>query len=246
MTSLGQVSKKFLLVDAVVWSDAYPTSHPLRDVYHWYARWLDDLPGVSLVRAVPEDDLARALDQGLSGVILSGSPRDAWNDDPINEKLCEMIRTCQKRELPFLGVCYGHQILARAFGGTVARHPQGLELGNTSVELTAAGQSCPLFAAVPSPLSVLSSHVDAVLRLPESAELLVRGDHTEVQGFRVGAASFGVQFHPELDPETLRFLWNPRRDAWRARVKFDLDQALNELTPAPSAPSILRNFVTRI
>jgi GMP synthase (glutamine-hydrolysing) len=238
--------RQVLLVDAVVWSPAYPPSMPLRDVRQWFARWLDGLPALQLTRIGADDDVLGAVQENVDGVILSGSPRDAWADDPVNERLCRLVVHCRDHALPFLGVCYGHQILGRALGGTVARHPAGLELGNTSVELTAAGLASPLFAGFPARFEVLSSHADAVLNLPAGAELLVRGAFTEIQGFQSGPFLYGVQFHPETDPDTLRFLWSVRRETWRSRVSFDLDHVLDHLQPSPLAATVLRNFVTRI
>ena len=239
-------NKRLLFIDAVVWTAAHPAGDPRADVLRWYSRWFDSLPGVRFRRETAEGDLTAALAAGVEGVILSGSPRDAWNDDPVNEKLCDVVRTCGARSIPFLGVCYGHQILARAFGGVVGRHPGGLELGNTDVTLTPTGRASALFRGLPDRFDVLSSHADAVLELPPGAECLVTGGFTPIQGFRHGERLFGVQFHPETDPNTLRFLWEPRLELWRPRVTFELDAVLAGFRPTPDAPQILRNFVTHI
>jgi GMP synthase (glutamine-hydrolysing) len=193
-----------------------------------------------------EADLFTALGQGVDGVILSGSPREAWNGSPINLKLCEVVHACQERAIPFLGICYGHQLLGRALGGIVGPHLGGLELGNTLVKLTMAGKNSPLFADFPDQFEVLSSHTDAVLELPPQCELLVQGDFTPIQGFHWNQQLFGVQFHPETDPEILRFIWHPRRETWRQKVAFDLDTTLDNLRPTPMAGAILRNFVMHL
>jgi len=138
-------TKQLLLVDAVAWSAAYPQDDPRRNVHQWYARWLTGLADVTLSRVSAEADVVQAAEAGVDGIIISGSPRDAWNDDPVNHKLCEVVRLCQERRTPLLGVCYGHQILARALGGVVDRHPAGWEVGDTTVVLTAAGQASSLF-----------------------------------------------------------------------------------------------------
>jgi GMP synthase (glutamine-hydrolysing) len=158
----------------------------------------------------------------------------------------EVVGVCRERGIPFLGVCYGHQVLARALGGRVGRHPDGLELGNTPVTLTPAGRECALFDGLPDRFDVLSSHADAVLDLPPGAELTASGGFTPCQGFLFGPRLLGVQFHPESDPDTLRFLWSVRRDDWRPRVRFDLDHVLEHLEPTPVASRILRNFATRV
>lgn len=238
--------KRILLIDAVVWAPTYPAESPRRDVHHWFARWLTDLPEVTVTRIAAEEISRETGLDGVDGVILSGSPRDAWTEDPVNLALCDFVHSCRRRLLPFLGVCYGHQILARALGGSVGRHPGGLELGNTSVRLTAAGRAAPLLAGLPEEFDVLSSHADAVLTLPPGAELSVQGAFTACQGMTCGPTLWGVQFHPETDPETLRFLWSVRRDLWRPLVRFDLDHVLDHLQPTPIAATILRNFVTRV
>jgi len=238
--------KRVFLVDAVVWSEAYPESHPLKDVARWYRRWLADLDGVELRRLPAEADLLSAVGQGTDALIISGSPRDAWNGDPINGKLCDLVLACRDRGLPVLGVCYGHQILARALGGVVARHPGGLELGNVEVELTGPGRASPLFEGLPDRFEVLSSHADTVLELSGECQLTLRGGFTPIQGFQCQPGLFGVQFHPETDPDTLRFIWSRRRDTWRPKVAFNLDTTLDTLRPTPWAGQILRNFVTHI
>ncbi|MBI3853144.1 MAG: type 1 glutamine amidotransferase [Verrucomicrobia bacterium] len=235
--------KRVLLINAVKWSDAYSKDNPCCDVGHWFGRWLKHLPAVSQTVVDAEDEFMETVRNETDGVIISGSPRDAWNDDPVNEKLCNLIHECAERKIPVLGVCYGHQVMGRALGGQVGRHPQGLELGNTPIDLTPAGADFPLFAGFPKRFDVLNSHADAVLTLPPQCELLATGRFTEVQAFQQNGLLMGVQFHPESDPDTMRFIWSGRLEAWRKKVSFDLDQRLASLRPAPQATKVLENFV---
>jgi GMP synthase (glutamine-hydrolysing) len=204
------------------------------------------LPGIALDGVNAGADALSAVRAGVDGVIISGSARDAWNEDPVNLELCELVGICRDKDIPVLGVCYGHQLLARALGGVVARHPGGLELGNTPLQLTSDGLVSPLFVGFPERFDVLSSHADAVLTLPPECELLAKGDFTLNQAFHSKNRFFGVQFHPETDPEVLRFIWSVRRDTWRSKVTFDLDHTLDNLRPAPMAANLLRNFVRNI
>ncbi len=244
--SVASRPKRLLLVDAVLWSSAYPAVDSRKDVSRWYSRWLESLPDVRLACVSAESDVLQAVRAGVDGVIISGSPRDAWNEDPVNLRLCEVILHCRDHGIPLLGVCYGHQVLGRALGGVVARHPGGFELGNTPVTLTPVGRMSPLFRDLPLDFDVISSHADAVLEMPPGAELTVRGTFTENQGFHWRDLLHGVQFHPETDPDTMRFIWSTRRDTWRSRVSFDLDQILDRLQPTPVAGNILRNFAKYI
>ena len=235
-----------LLIDAVTWSPAYPENNPLRDVGQWFQRHLTAFDQIEFVVANAESDFNDLIRPNTRGAIISGSPRDAWGDDPINEKLSRFIASCRDHHVPTLGVCYGHQILARALGGKVAPHPKGLEIGNTTIALTPAGASSPLFKGLPRRIDVLSSHADAVHEMPEGCTLLARGEFTPIQGFHWKNLLFGVQFHPEHDPETLRFVWSARRDQWRSQVSFDLDRTLDEMQPTPAGPMILKNFIQHL
>lgn len=234
-----------LLIDAVDWSTAYPREHPLRNVEEWFVRHFRDDPSLSVKVIHATDDVLRAVrDQEVEGVILSGSPRDAWAKDPVNDHLGEMIFDCRDRQIPFLGVCYGHQLLGQVLGAKVGRDPAGVELGTVTLELTPAGKNCPLFDGIPKEFEVLESHQDAVMTLPAGAELLAKGDHTVIQAFRHGEYLMGVQFHPEMDPEIMRFVWEPRRTMWRDKCSFDIDERLMSLRPAPLATKVLKNFAT--
>ncbi len=243
-TSDRRTNGEILLVDAVCWGDAYPVDHPLRSVRGWFEPHLSPLPGARPIRTVSaESDLSSEPGPDVAGVVISGSPRDAWNDDPVNSALCRLIERCAARAIPFLGVCYGHQILGRALGAKVARHPLGWELGNVDIRLTESGTASSLFQGFPQNFTALQSHADAVLELPRGCQLLATGVHTEIQSFSDGGSLFGVQFHPETRAEILRFLWTPRLERWRGQIGFDIDQRLTTFEDAPIAAQVLDRFV---
>jgi GMP synthase (glutamine-hydrolysing) len=240
VSSVPGRSKRVLLVDAVPWTSDYPEAHPLRNVFAWFHRHLDSEPGL-LIRRLAVDDVVREgrVPKGTDGVILSGSPRDAWAEDEFTKRLLGALRSIADAGTPFLGVCYGHQVLARLFGGDVRPNPIGLQLGTLPVRLTDAGKSSPLFQGMNETFSVMESHRDAVLELPADTTLLASNEKTPIQAFSRGNM-FGVQFHPEMNPETLRFLWEPRKSKYPPGT---IDPLLEALSPTPEAPQILKNFV---
>jgi GMP synthase (glutamine-hydrolysing) len=232
-----------LLLDLYERTDAYPATNPLRNVTRWFARYLPVDDRIDLRTAVVSDNLPAAAKES-SAVIISGSPRDAWVDDPRNDRVLEVIQHCRTAGKPLLGVCFGHQLLGRALGTKVGRHPAGYELGNVEVALTDDGAACPLFAGLPRQLDVIESHQDAVLEVPAGARLLASGAHTRVQAFDFAGHLLGIQFHPEMDPAVLQFVWGePRRALWRPKLSFDLDARLAGLHPTPAATRIFSNFV---
>jgi GMP synthase (glutamine-hydrolysing) len=232
--------KRVLLVDAVE-SPAERAADPPGSVERWFGTYLNFAEEVDF-QTVPAssprlDSEAKAAD----GVIISGSPRDAWSDAPDVLHLVEFVQRIASRRQPVLGVCFGHQLLARGLGADVRRNPAGWEVGARKVELTPAGLESPLFAGFDAEFEVIESHRDAVLTLPPGAKLLAANAHTPIQAFSVEERFFGVQFHPEMDGEILRHVWTERREKLRGEVGFDLDQALD--TADADASRIFRNFV---
>lgn len=137
-------------------------------------------------------------DTGFDGVIVTGSRSSAYADEEWIEALCEVIESFVAAGVPLLGVCFGHQALAHALGGTVESMDE-YELGYREVNQVA---SDPLFEAVPDPFLVFQTHSDTVRTLPEGATTLAENERG-LQAFRYGSA-VGVQFHPEYDAETAR------------------------------------------
>jgi len=103
-----------------------------------------------------------------------------------------------------LGVCYGHQLLAHAFSGTVDYHPEGRESGTHTVTLTESAASDALFGTMPSQFSAQLTHKQSVLSLPPQALLLGASDFEPDHAFRIGEYAWGVQFHPEFTDEVMR------------------------------------------
>src|SRR5206468_12997993 len=128
------------------------------------------------------------------------------------ETLGALLRRAEPLGVPFLCVCLGCQMLARARGGRVVQSPAGWEIGAVEVALTTAARLDPLFEGLPSPLPVLATHEDRVETLPPGAVLLSGNASAPIQSFRVGDNVWGVQFHPEATIGILRELIALRRD----------------------------------
>ena len=144
--------------------------------------------------------------------------------------------------LPILGVCLGHQCIAEVYGGKVVRADR-LMHGKTS---PIRHQGTGVFAGLPNPFEATRYHSLIVERSSVPACLQVTADTAEGEIMGLQHREFpvhGVQFHPETDPEVLRLIWNPRRELWRPRVRFNLDEVLDNLQPTPWGQQILHNFL---
>ncbi len=142
---------------------------------------------------------------GYDAMVVMGGPMDVWDEDvhpwlaPEKAVIAEAVRA---REMPFLGVCLGHQLLADALGGEVAAM-QSPEVGILDVELTGEGRRDPVIGSAPRSFKALQWHGAEVTRLPPDAVVLARSPVCPVQAFRVGDSAFGIQYHVELTDATV-------------------------------------------
>jgi GMP synthase (glutamine-hydrolysing) len=128
-----------------------------------------------------------------SGAVIFGGPMSANDTDDFIRREIDWIAVPLKEGKPFLGICLGAQMCARALGGKVFPHPQGhAEIGYYPIRPTAAG----LAVVDPWPEQVYQWHREG-FDLPACAELLAEGDLFEVQAFRYGRA-YALQFHPDV------------------------------------------------
>lgn len=146
--------------------------------------------GLAKVRLWREDELPRDVPSGTSVVLLLGSEWSVAHPvfPAVLEAECALVRSAGEAGVPVLGLCYGAQVLARAYGGRVSVAPNP-EVGLVSVETLDEAQvpSGPWWAF----------HSD-VIELPPQARLIARNG-CGVQAFAVPGA-LGVQFHPEVRP----------------------------------------------
>ncbi len=181
-----------------------------------YPRWFERALGFEMpvVRAHAGELLGPALDRlRPQGIIVTGSPLSVVELTTWMEQLGDDLLRVGARGTPVLGVCFGHQLLARAAGGEVVVNPRGREIGTVRVQLTAAGRKDPLFAwAHADEIEVQATHMDAVDPLPAGATVLASNENTSAQAFRLSDTVAAVQFHPELWAEGLRDLIFSRRE----------------------------------
>ena len=186
-----------------------------------------------------------SLDE-TDGIIIPGS---VYNTDEASieehgwlRELLEFIREAHGQGKPILGLCFGHQAIGAAFGVPSVRLDAdiGMEVGFHPVELTAQGSSDRLFGGMEQSLMGLFFHSFHLPSLPEGSVLLARNRNCPVQSFRIGASTWGVQFHPDLDVEDVRVLAAFKEDSVRKAIgerQIDLGQD-------PSANRrVLENFL---
>ncbi len=222
------------------------TTHLHGDYPTWFRRALG-MSDIPVCRAHQGERLADALDRHRpSGIIVTGSPLSVMEEAPWMLELGSELLRVGARGTPVLGVCFGHQLLARAAGGRVVLNPRGREMGTVRVQLTEAGRRDPLFAWAggAAEIEVQATHLDAVDPLPPGAVTLASNENCAAQAFRLSEAVAGVQFHPELSVEAMRDLILSRRDKLQAEGR-DADALAAEVHEVP-ARQILQAFAGQL
>ena len=163
---------------------------------------------------VPGDDLPEHLVGGPStvdGLVVLGGGFMPDDDEraPFLPRERALVSEAITADVPVLGICLGAQVLAHVAGGTVTAKSGETERGSTAIDLLPAASDDPLFAGLIGyeRLRMIENHQDSITALPPGAVHLATSERCPVQAFRVGAAAWGVQFHPEAAADKLAS-WN--------------------------------------
>jgi GMP synthase (glutamine-hydrolysing) len=215
----------------------------------WFRRLLAEHP----VEATEVDAVGDPLPHpsGFAGLVLTGSPASVTEPEPWMDAAAELVRESVRAGTPVLGVCFGHQIVAAAFGGTVMVNPRGWEVGTRAVELTEEGRRDPLFAGLRPRLRVNLSHRDVVDpdTLPRDFRVLARNGKSAAQAFAAGDAVRCIQFHPEFSGAATAAYLRVRRellaaDADARGAPEDHPSALEpHVADTPDGERVFHNFV---
>jgi GMP synthase-like glutamine amidotransferase len=137
-------------------------------------------------------------------LVVMGGPMDVWQEDAhpwlVAEKAA-IRHWVMELKKPYLGICFGHQLLAEALGGKVG--PMATpEVGFAAVDLTPNGLSDPVLAGFPPNVTTFQWHGAEVIRLPEGANILAANAVCPVQALRWGRHAYGFQYHMEITGTT--------------------------------------------
>ncbi|XXG55802.1 hypothetical protein AAC387_Pa03g3391 [Persea americana] len=165
------------------------------------------------------------------GFVITGSCNDAHGNDIWILKLLSLIKKLDSMHKKLLGICFGHQILARALGGKTGRATNGWEIGVTNVNFL------PSNFQMPSLLPIIECHRDEVLELPPCAEVIAWSEKTGIEMFRCEDHIMGIQGHPEYTKDILMHLIHrlQQRDLIQSHHVEVATASLDAYEPDPEA-----------
>ena len=186
-----------------------------------------------------------------SGIIVGGSPFTSSDPEPdkslvqrrVEAELEALIEEVVRRDMPFLGACYGIGTLGRYLGGVVDG-TYAEPVGPVAVSLTEDGLADPLLAGLSPIFTAFVGHKEACRSLPPRTTLLATSASCLVQMFRVGTIVYATQFHPELDlPGIVHRVEVYRHAGYFAPDELDDVVAGLGTVPVDQPHRILANFV---
>lgn len=178
----------------------------------------------------------------ISGVIITGShsmvtDHEKWSDDII-----VWLREIASYGMPILGICYGHQLIAEAFGGKVGYSPKGLEIGEAKIMLTNEGKNDRLMSVMENEFLGYVTHSQTVLELPKGAKVLAYNDHEPHHGFVIKNHIWGVQFHPEFNGEIM-FKYVKEKEDSILRLERSVEDVYNGIAEHVYGKILLNRFI---
>jgi GMP synthase (glutamine-hydrolysing) len=137
----------------------------------------------------------------IAAVIMLGGSMNVYEEStyPFLKDEDNFITRILIEEIPFLGICLGAQLLAKACGAIISGSPQK-EIGWYHIKFTENGKRDSLFQGLPQKIPVFQWHEDT-FEIPKKGVLLAESVVCKNQAFRVGNNAYGFQFHIEVTEE---------------------------------------------
>jgi len=177
-----------------------------------------------------------------AGVIITGSPSMVTQEETWSLKVEKFIKELVKVEVPLLGICYGHQLLAKSLGAKAGYKPKGMEIGTVGVSCSYEAVNDVLFKQLPKSFDVHVVHSQSALSLPNNSVLLASNKFEQNHAFRVGSCAWGVQFHPEYTQDIMKVYI----DEISKENKIDATEIKSQVKETTFANKIIKLFVNTL
>ncbi len=156
---------------------------------------------------VYQNRFPQSLDE-CDAYLITGSRDSVYDEADWIGTLGRFVRQLHKARKKLVGICFGHQLVAHYLGGKTRAAAQGWAVG---VQKASVIETMPWMEPALGEFSLISSHQDQVISLPDSARIIAGSEFCPVGGFVVGDHILTLQGHPEFNKEYSRTLIEMRR-----------------------------------
>ena len=153
-----------------------------------------------------QGDYPRALDE-CDGYLSTGSRFSVYDREPWILRFRDLVRALYQEKRKFVGICFGHQMIAHALGGSCVKSGSGWGVGVHEVAVCAKK---PWMEPEQGAYNLIVCHQDQVVALPADAERLGGNAHCPYAMVAVGDHFLGIQAHPEFNTAYVEALMRTR------------------------------------
>lgn len=172
--------------------------------------------------------------------LITGSKHGVYEDHPWIPPLEAFIREAYSADVPMVGICFGHQMLAQALGGKVLKFDGGWSVGRVDYALEGLDE-----AAHSNTAAIMAYHQDQVVELPPEAQVIGSTDFCRYAALAYGKTALSLQPHPEFDSEFVEGLIRFRGTNLPEEVKTSARASIQEPLAREPVATLLREFLQR-
>ncbi|WP_228200595.1 glutamine amidotransferase [Arcobacter peruensis] len=205
------------------------TKEKLKDFDTWILKFLKKTKTrIKIIDILSKDKLPNI--NSAKGFIISGSHEMVTDELTWSLLLEKYIKKISKTNIPLLGICYGHQLIAKALGGKSDFNKNGKEIGIVKIKNLSFKNKDPLLKNFPKKFDAFETHYQTVIKLPAKAKILAKNSKDNTQAARFESNIWGVQFHPEFDKEIMKeYILNQK-------------ETIKDLRSCDISNTVLKNF----
>lgn len=170
--------------------------------------------------------------------LISGSRHGAYEEHNWIPPLEAHLRAAYSAKQPIVGVCFGHQILAKAMGGRVVKFDGGWEIGQRHYSLKG-----PFAESSANQANLIAFHQDQVVEVPPNATVIGETEHCQYAALQYGNRAISIQPHPEFDDVFVTALLDERQHLFPREKVTDARSSLGNDLDNPDVGSVLRKFI---
>ena len=208
------------------------------DFENWFSRDMevDDFLQVDVYR---HEELPEPVT--LAGIVITGSAAMVSEKEDWSEYTASWLCEAVSQDIPTLGVCYGHQLLAHALGGRAGPNPNGRQIGTVETRLLEEAVEDRLLGHLPKSFLAQTTHQEVVLEIPPKAVRLATSPKDNNFAIQFADRAWGVQFHPEFTAPVMSEYIH-YRSAALLDEGLDPKRLKSEVRDTPEARSVLTVF----
>jgi GMP synthase-like glutamine amidotransferase len=173
-----------------------------------------------------QDELPLSI-HAFDAYIVTGSPCSVNDDEVWIRSLEQFLQRAHGAGVCLIGLCFGHQMIAKALGGIVGKPPSGLHHGwGLGIATTEFSEPRPFMRPWMREVRLLAAHGEQVLQIPPQATVLGSNAFCPNAALQIGHTAFTTQYHPEM---SVPFLCELLSELTRILPASVLDKARTQL-----------------